>query len=106
MIPVKHLTSSVLAEILRRQPLSHEKVTFAWQTAAGAALARAASARLGSDGVLEIRASSPYWAREIGRSSALLLGRVRTLLGEETVKRMTVRTEDRGPKPDGLRSPS
>jgi predicted nucleic acid-binding Zn ribbon protein len=95
MIPIKHFTSSVLAGLLRRQPLSPEKVTFAWQTAAGAALARATSARLGPDGVLEIGATSPHWAREIDRSRALLLDRVRVLLGEETVRRIAVRTEDR-----------
>ena len=91
MIPVKQVATSVLASILRRQPLSPDKVAFAWQTAAGGPLARATSARLAPDGVLEVAATSPHWAREIERSRDLLLDRVRVLLGDDAVTRIAVR---------------
>jgi hypothetical protein len=92
MIPVTHVTWSVLVSILQAQPLSPAKVVFAWQAAAGPALARAADPRLQADGTLEIRASSPHWRREIERSRALLLDRVRALLGNETVRQIVVRS--------------
>ncbi len=91
MVPVKLVSPPVLASILQRQPLSPAKVSFAWQTVAGAALARAAEAELRPDGTLELRAASAPWAREIERSRDLLLHRVRVLLGEDVVRRIVVR---------------
>jgi predicted nucleic acid-binding Zn ribbon protein len=92
MISVKQVSPPVLASILQRQPLSPAKVTFAWHTAAGAALARAAEAELRPDGTLELRAASLPWAREIERSRELLLGRVRLLLGDDVVATIVVRS--------------
>lgn len=91
MIPVKQVSAFVLGSILRRQPLSPAKVTFAWQAAAGAAVARATAVELRADGALEVRAASALWAREIERSRAVLLTRVRALLGEDIVTRIVVR---------------
>ena len=90
MIPVRHLTSSVLGAILGRQPLSPAKVRFAWQTSAGAALARATDVRLQAGGTLDVRAASAHWAREVERSRPVLLERMQALLGRETVARITV----------------
>jgi len=90
MIPVKQLTPSVVTELLRRQPLSPAKVAFAWQTAAGPALARAATAELREDGVILVRATSAAWAKEVERSRALLLTRLQEMLGPEVARRLAV----------------
>lgn len=91
MIPVKQLTPSVVVELLRRQPLSPAKVGFAWRTAAGPALARAATAELRDDGTVVVRATTAAWAREVERARALLLARMREMLGPEVAKRLAVR---------------
>jgi len=92
MIPVKQLTPSVVVELLRRQPLSPAKVGFAWRTAAGPALGRAATAALREDGTILIRTTTAAWAREVERSRALLLVRMREMLGPEVARRLVVRT--------------
>jgi predicted nucleic acid-binding Zn ribbon protein len=91
MIPVQHVTPAVLIELLRRQPLSPAKVRFAWEAAAGRALARATTAELDAAGRLHVRTSSAAWAREVKRSRALLLERLRALLGAEVVTALEVR---------------
>ena len=53
MIPLQSFSSGVLAEIVRRQPASKERTTFAWQLAVGPALARATTVEL-TDGVLMV----------------------------------------------------
>ena len=90
MIPVRQVSSSVLGAILSRQPLSPAKVNFAWQTAAGAALARAADVTLQPGGTLDVRAASAHWAREVKRSRHVLLERLQALLGPDVVKRLSV----------------
>lgn len=82
-----------MLDLLRRQPLSPAKVAFAWQTAAGAALARAATAALDADGTLIIKAATAAWAREVERSRDLLLGRLRDILGADVVRRFVVRVQ-------------
>jgi len=91
MIPVKQLTPSVVVELLRRQPLSPAKVGFAWRTAAGPALARAATAELRDDGTIVVRATTAAWGREVERSRALLLARMREMLGPDVARRLIVR---------------
>ena len=91
MIPVRHVTSAVVIDLLRRQPLSAAKVKFAWEVAAGPAIARATTVELSADGAVLVKATTPAWTREVERSSGLLLTRLREMLGTETVKRITVR---------------
>ena len=91
MIPVKQLTQSVVIELVRRQPVSPAKVAFAWRTAAGPALARAATAQLRDDGTLLIRATTAAWAHEVERSRGLLLARMQEMLGPDVAVRLTVR---------------
>ncbi len=91
MIPVQHVTPAVLVELLRRQPLSPGKVRFAWEAAAGPALARATTAALDARGTLHVRTSTAAWAREVARSRPLLLERLRALLGAEIVTALEVR---------------
>jgi len=90
MIPIRHLTSSVLGAILGRQPLSPAKVRFAWQTSAGAALARATDVTLHPGGTLDVHAASAHWAREVERSRPVLLERMQVLLGRDAVARIIV----------------
>ena len=78
-------------ELLRGAPLSDGKVTFAWNAAVGPALERVTSVKL-ERGVLLVETASPQWSREIQRSSGVILTRLKSLLGDGTVKRLEVRT--------------
>jgi hypothetical protein len=78
-------------ELLRGAPLSDGKVTFAWNAAVGPALERVTSVKL-ERGVLLVETASPQWSREIQRSSGVILARLKSLLGDGTVKRLDVRT--------------
>ena len=90
MLPIQQFASGVLAEIIRRQPPSQERTAFAWQVAAGAALARTSSVEL-SDGVLTVRARDARWAREIERAADTIVMRMQHLLGPDAVVRLNVR---------------
>lgn len=79
-----------LAGLLRDAPLSPGKVAFAWQAAVGAALARVTAVRL-EDGTLLVDAPSRQWAREVSRSSHVILSRLQALLGTEVVTKLHVR---------------
>jgi predicted nucleic acid-binding Zn ribbon protein len=90
MRPLAHAVPGALLTLLRDAPLSNGKVGFAWRAAVGPALARATSVRL-EGVVLLVDATTPQWAREIGRSSATILKRLQELLGVEAVERIEVR---------------
>jgi Dna[CI] antecedent, DciA len=90
MRPLMQALPGALAELLREAPLSPGKVGFAWRAAVGSSLERVTSVRL--DGrVLVVEAASQQWAREITRSSSMILQRLKLLLGRETVDRIVVR---------------
>jgi len=78
-------------ELLRGAPLSDGKVTFAWNAAVGPALERVTNVKL-ERGVLLVQTASPDWAREIHRSSGVILTRLKSLLGDGTVTRIEIRT--------------
>jgi hypothetical protein len=82
VIPVQRILPDTIIEVVRRQPLTPEKVAFAWRTAVGAAVARAATATLDADGTLVIRASDEHWQREIQQSLSLVRARLEPLLGD------------------------
>jgi hypothetical protein len=86
-----HAVPGALIELLRGAPLSDGKVTFAWNAAVGPALERVTSVKL-ERGVLLVQTVSPQWSREIHRSSSVILKRLKSLLGDGTVKRIEVRT--------------
>lgn len=90
MLPIQHFATGVLAEIIRRQPSSRERTAFAWQLAAGPALARAASVEL-NDGVLTVRPRDLRWAREIERAADTIVLRMQHLLGPDAIVRLKVR---------------
>ena len=91
MRPLAQAVPGALIELLRGAPLSDGKVTFAWNAAVGPALERVTSVKL-ERGVLIVETVSPQWSREIRRSSSVILKRLKSLLGDDTVKRIELRT--------------
>ncbi len=82
------LPSLVLPALLARAPLSPEKVTFAWGLAVGQTMARSTTVRLAGS-TLRVTADA-RWAREVERSSDLILSRVQHLLGREVVHKLEI----------------
>jgi hypothetical protein len=80
---------TALAEILRKAPLSPEKVAFAWRTAVGPSMDKVTTIDL-QGGVLVVRARDAAWRREIQRSTSLIRARLDSLLGEGVVREMRV----------------
>jgi hypothetical protein len=70
----------VLADVLRRAPLTPEKVAFAWRSAVGPAVDKATTIDL-CNGVLRVQARDASWQREIERSAGLIRSRLTALLG-------------------------
>ena len=91
MNPLGAVVPGAIVALLRDAPLSAGKVTFAWSAAVGPALQRATSVHL-ENGVLFVDAASPEWAREVSRSTYIILGRLQQLLGDQTVTQIIVRT--------------
>ncbi len=94
MIPIQSFSVGVLAEIIRRQPASKERTSFAWQLAVGPALARVTAVEL-HDGVLTVRSRDPRWLRELERARPAVIEKMQALLGKEQVRRMNARPEGR-----------
>ena len=78
-----------LAAVLRRAPLTPEKVAFSWRTAVGPAVDKVTSVEL-HNGVLHVRAKDAAWQREVERSAALIRSRLDSLLGERVVRYIEV----------------
>ena len=84
---------AALVELLRTTPMSHGKVTFAWRAAVGPAIERVTAVRI--DGrVLIIETAGLQWTREIERSADVILGRLKSLLGGDTITRVEIRTNN------------
>ena len=80
-----------MASILRRQPPSAARTSFAWQLAVGPALARVTSVEM--DGTtLRVRSADPRWLKEIDRAKLAILPKLQDLLGENAVAKITVRS--------------
>jgi hypothetical protein len=90
MLPIQRFSSGVLAEIVRRQPGSPARTSFAWQLAVGPALARVTSVSL--DGTtLQVRAADGRWLGEIERARGTILPKIQALLGNDHVTKITTR---------------
>ena len=89
MIPVHDVVPAALATVLRRAPLTPEKVAFAWRTAVGPAVGRATTVQL-KGRVLHVRANDAAWQREVERSVPLIRARLDALLGEAVVRMIEV----------------
>ena len=90
MRPLSSALPGALAELLRGAPLSPGKVAFAWRAAVGPALERETSVRLEGT-TLIVDAATRQWAQEVRRSSAIIMRRLSTLLGPDTVKELSIR---------------
>ena len=77
---------AVVAEIVRKAPLTDEKVSFAWRLAVGPAIGKATTVRLGSNGILHVSAESAAWSDAIGKSLGIIRSRLAHFLGETTVR--------------------
>ena len=80
-----------VAAIVRKAPLTPEKVTFAWRSVVGPAIDHATSVNW-SDGVLRVKAKDVAWQREVERSAALIRSRLDHLLGERVVRYIDVKS--------------
>ena len=89
MIPVQQFMPEAVAEILRKAPLTPEKVAFAWRSAVGAAVDKASTIEL-RGGVLHVRAKDVAWQREMERSAAVIRARLDALLGSGVVRYIDV----------------
>ena len=89
MQSVQTIVPSVLAEIIRRQPSSRGRTTFAWSAAVGTTLARATSVDL-SGTTLRVTARDARWARELERNREVILGRLQHLLGPAAVTTLEI----------------
>jgi len=89
VIPVNHVMPDALASILRRAPLTPEKIAFSWRTAVGPAVDKVTAIEF-KDGVLHVRAKDAAWQREVERSAALIRSRLDALLGDRVVRRIEV----------------
>ena len=89
MQPFQSFATGVLAQVIRRQPDSAARTTFAWTVAAGPAMARAATVDA-RDGTLFITPKDARWSREIERSRDTILERVQHLLGPDAVTAISV----------------
>jgi len=90
MQPIARVIPAAIAGMLRSAPLSRGKVEFAWKFTVGPAIERVSSVRL-EGGTLIVDVPSAQWAREIRRSSAMILPRLQVLLGADAVKSISVR---------------
>ena len=93
MKALQHTTTAALQELLANQPTTPAKVVFAWQIAAGSALARAGDPRWSGDGTLRVRARNGQWAREIQHARAVIAERMNHLLGPGVVHKIIVDKE-------------
>jgi len=92
VIPVRQVVPDAVAEIIRKAPLSPEKVAFAWRSVVGTAIDHATAVSWGDDGVLRVKAKDAAWQREVERSAALIRSRLDALLGERVVRYIEVKS--------------
>lgn len=78
-----------LAAVLRKAPLTPEKVTFAWRTAVGSSVDRATTVVLVGS-TLRVTARDAQWRREIEHSAGLIRARLDALLGPGVVRGLDV----------------
>ena len=95
MTPVHRLLPDALAEILRKAPLTDDKVAFAWRSSVGPALDRGTSVTL-REGILQVTAREAAWGREVERSEALIRARLDSLLGRGVVRAIAVVVGNQG----------
>jgi predicted nucleic acid-binding Zn ribbon protein len=91
MRPLTHVAPGALMVLLRDMPLSSGKVELAWSVAVGPAIARATSVKLEGPALL-VETTSAEWTREIKRSTSIILKRLQSLLGDDAVTSISIRS--------------
>lgn len=89
---MRQVVPEAVAEIIRKAPLTPEKVAFAWRSVVGPAITQATTVSWGDDGVLRVKTKDAAWQREVERSAALIRSRLETLLGEQVVRYIDVKS--------------
>ncbi len=89
VIPVNRVMPDALADVLRRAPLTPEKVAFAWRTTVGPAVDRVTAVEL-RGAVLHVQTKDAAWQREIEHSAGLIRVRLAALLGQNVVRGLNV----------------
>ncbi len=79
----------VVADVIRKAPLTDAKVAFAWRLAVGPAVAKATTVRLAADRTLYVSAESKAWVDSVRASIGLIRSRLAHYLGEDAVKRIS-----------------
>ncbi|HEY7475911.1 MAG TPA: DciA family protein [Vicinamibacterales bacterium] len=90
MQPLRTASTRALQFLLNDQPVTAAKVTFAWQVAAGPAMARATSLAWSDDGLLRVRTRDGAWRREVARARPMIAQRLELLLGPGVVRKIVV----------------
>jgi hypothetical protein len=90
MEPLRDTATDAVGRALSDQPTTVAKVTFAWQVAAGAAMARAARVVWTGDGTLRLLPRDATWQREIQRARPVVVGRLTQLLGPDVVRAIVI----------------
>jgi predicted nucleic acid-binding Zn ribbon protein len=88
VIKANQVMPAVVAEVIRKAPLSDEKVAFAWRLTVGPAIAKATKVRLGNDGTLYVTAESQAWIDSVRASVGMIRSRLAHYLGDDTIKRI------------------
>ena len=89
MIQLQRFMPEALAAVLRKAPLTDEKIAFAWRSAVGPAVDRGTTISFDS-GTLRVTAREPAWLKEIERSMPLIRARLDGLLGSGVVRTITI----------------
>jgi hypothetical protein len=92
MLPLQRFMPEALATLLRKAPLSDEKVAFAWRTAVGASVDRVTTVALEGT-TLRVHVRDAQWRREVERAAALICARLESLLGKGVVRGLDVTLE-------------
>jgi predicted nucleic acid-binding Zn ribbon protein len=88
--PLAQAVPQAIAELLRSTPMSPGKLEFAWKAVVGPAMDRGTFVRLEGRTLL-VEAKTAAWAKEVSRSSRVILKRLQTLLGPAVVNELVVR---------------
>jgi hypothetical protein len=89
MQSLTHAISGALVELLSGSPTSDGKVTFAWKAAVGPAIDRVTHVKL-ERRVLLVETLNAQWSKEVMRASPVILKRLQSLLGADTIERIEI----------------
>src|SRR5215831_6389479 len=89
MLPLSSGLSGALVELLSGSPTSDGKVTFAWKAAVGPAIDRVTHVKL-ERRVLLVETLNAQWSKEVMRASPVILKRLQSLLGADTIERIEI----------------